>query len=45
MNDDVKTSGSVAYLKQELKKCNPLNANTTERAAIIEWRLKQLGQV
>jgi len=44
MNDDVKDSNSIKFLKEELEKCKPLTKDTTERAAIIEWKLKQLGQ-
>jgi hypothetical protein len=41
MNEDVKTTTNRQYLLDELAKCQPLTKDNTERAAIIEWRLKQ----
>lgn len=43
MINDIKTTTDIKYLKEELAKCYPLTEHTTEKAAIIEWRLKQLG--
>jgi len=45
MNKDVKESSDIKFLKEELKKCKPLTTENIDRAAIIEWRLKQMGQV
>jgi len=45
-NDDVRISNKVEFLKEELEKCKQcLNETDTERAAIIEWKLKQMGQL
>lgn len=46
MNDDVKLSNDIRYLKEELEKCKQcLTETDTTRSAIIEWRLKQIGQL
>jgi hypothetical protein len=42
-NDDIKTTTNIPYLLEELIKCNPLTESNTDRAAIINWRLTQLG--
>ena len=45
MNKDVKECNDIKFLKEELKKCKPLTTENADRAAIIEWKLKQLGQL
>jgi hypothetical protein len=46
MNNDVKQSNNIKFLKEELEKCKDCRTeNDTERSAIIEWKLKQLGQL
>jgi hypothetical protein len=46
MNNDVKESNNIKFLKEELEKCKKCqNETDTERAAIIEWKLKQMGQL
>jgi hypothetical protein len=46
MNEDVKTSQDITFLKEEFEKCKQcLTSDETTRAAIIEWRLKQIGQL
>lgn len=42
MKVDVRTCNNPKVLKEELKKCP---ANEPERKAIIEWKLKQIGQL
>ena len=44
-NEDVKECNDIKFLKEELKKCKPLTIENTERTAIIEWKLNQLGQL
>ena len=45
-NNDVRTRNEVKFLKEELEKCKQcLTDIDTERTAIIEWKLKQMGQL
>lgn len=46
MNKDVKECNDIKFLKEELEKCKQcLTDVDTERTAIIEWKLKQMGQL
>jgi hypothetical protein len=42
MKIDVRTCNDPKVLKEELKNCP---VNNPERRAIIEWKLKQMGQM